>query len=127
MIKDLKSFFFIIYLHYIRVKNFIHSFIVQSSDIKGFLEFQYFFRRQHMIFDIQPNMFKNIFDTYLYNQVKFLEIRIGHVKFKYSSKQENYENLYASKINVNETIKIYYKTVLDFVTSYLTFLKSMAH
>ena len=106
MIKDLKSFFFIIYLHYIRVKNFIHSFIVQSSDIKGFLEFQYFFRRQHMIFDIQPNMFKNIFDTYLYDQVKFLEIRIGHVKFKYSSKQENYENLYASKINVNETIKI---------------------
>ena len=63
MIKDLKSFFFIIYLHYIRVKNFIHSFIVQSSDIKGFLDFQYFFRRQHMIFDIQPNMFKNIFDT----------------------------------------------------------------
>ena len=125
MIKDLKSFFFIIYLHYIRVKNFIHSFIVQSSDIKGFLEFQYFFRRQHMIFDIQPNMFKNIFDTYLYDQVKFLEIRIGHVKFKYSSKQENYENLYASKINVNETIKIYYKTVLDFVTSYLTFLKTL--
>ena len=64
MIKDLKSFFFIIYLHYIRVKNFIHSFIVQSSDIKGFLEFQYFFRRQHMIFDIQPNMFKNIFDRF---------------------------------------------------------------
>ena len=125
MIKDLKSFFFIIYLHYIRVKNFIHSFIVQSSAIKGFLEFQYFFRRQHMIFDIQPNMFKNIFDTYLYDQVKFLEIRIGHVKFKYSSKQENYENLYASKINVNETIKIYYKTVLDFVTSYLTFLKTL--
>ena len=43
----------------------------------------------------------------------------------YSSKQENYENLYASKINVNETIKIYYKTVLDFVTSYLTFLKTL--
>lgn len=113
------------FLHYIRVKNFIHSFIVQSSDIKGFLEFQYFFRRQHMIFDIQSNMFKNIFDTYLYDQVKFLEIRIGHAKFKYSSKLENYENLYASKINVNETIKIYYKTVLDFVTSYLTFLKTL--
>lgn len=113
------------FLHYIKVKNFIHSFIVQSSDIKGFLEFQYFFRRQHMIFDIQPNMFKNIFDTYLYDQVKFLEIRIGHVKFKYSSKLENYENLYASKINVNETVKIYYKTVLDFVTSYLTFLKTL--
>lgn len=78
-----------LFIHYIRVKNFIHSFICFSTDIKGFLEFQFFFKRQHSFFDVASNMFQNIFDAYAYDKVKYLEIRIGHVKFK-QNKNEQY-------------------------------------
>lgn len=112
-----------LFMHYIRVKNFVHSFIVQSSDIKGFLEFQYFFRRQNMIFDIPTNMFATVFDTYLYDQVRFLEMRIGHVKFKYN-RSYNYDNVYALQKDINKTISIYYQTILKFINAYLEFLKN---
>lgn len=113
------------FLHYVRVKNFIHSFITHSSDIKGFLEFQYFFKRQGMIYEIPKNMFTNIFNTYIYDQVRFLEVRIGHVGIKTIPENDS-DYIYHRKMNenVNDMLITYIKTLLNFIESYLNFLDS---
>lgn len=109
------------FLYYIRVKNFIHSFITQSTDIKGFLEFQHFFKSQNAIYDIPSNMFSNIFQTYLYENVKFLEIRIGHINLKtINNKYDKFTVL--QDINVNGLKVIFYKTIKTFIKAYLQFL-----
>ncbi|MCB7555254.1 hypothetical protein LI033_12060 [bacterium TM223] len=112
-----------IFLYYIRVKNFIHSFITQSSDIKGFLEFQSFFRRQGSIIDIPSHMFSNIFDEYLYENVQFLEIRVGHVKFENSIEKRGLNLIHGQE---NELREIFYRTILNFVNSYIKYLNNIS-
>ena len=111
------------FMYYCRVKNFIHSFITQSTDIKGFLEFQSFFRRQGTLFDIPSHMFTNIFKTYLYENVRFLEVRIGHVKFKNSSEKNGLNLIYGQE---NELREIFYRTILNFVLSYKKYLQGIS-
>lgn len=107
------------FLYYIRVKNFVHSFIVQSTDIKGFLEFQYFFRRIGTIYNVPEHMFDNIFKTYLYENVRFLEIRIGHVRLPVIGES----NRFAVSKDTNMIIKIYYQTILKFIKTYIDYLE----
>lgn len=114
-----------LFLHYIRIKNFMHSFIAHSSDIKGFLEFQYFFKRQSMIYDIPQNMFTNIFNTYIYDHVQFLEMRIGHVNIKTSQKKKEDMIPEIQYKHFEELLKTYISTLSNFITSYLNFLNSI--
>lgn len=114
-----------LFLHYIRIKNFIHSFIAHSSDIKGFLEFQYFFKRQGMIYDIPQNMFTNIFNTYIYDNVQFLEMRIGHVNIQTSNKKKEDIIPEIKYKHLDDLLKTYVSTLLNFIKSYLNFLNSL--
>lgn len=102
------------FLQYIRYKNILHSLINQSSDIKGFFEFQMYFKSQHSMIDSNSVMFTPIFQTYAYDKVKYLEIRIGHV-------QANQKN---ELVPINKVINSMEKTFKKFIDTYINFLEN---
>lgn len=106
--------FAILFLQYIRYKNILHSIINQSSDIKGFFEFQMYFRSQHSMIDSDSVIFTPIFQTYAYDKVKYLEIRIGHV-------QSNKKN---ELVHIDKVINSMKNTFVKFIDSYINFLEN---
>lgn len=102
------------FLQYIRYKNILHSLINQSSDIKGFFEFQMYFKSQHSMIDSNSVIFTPIFQTYAYDKVKYLEIRIGHV-------QANQKN---ELVPINKVINSMEKTFKKFIDTYINFLEN---
>lgn len=99
------------FFQYIRYKNLFHSMLNHSTDIKGFFEFQMFFLNQHSIINTSSLMFTPIFQTYAENNVKYLEIRIGHI---------NMEN----GITINEIVSTMKRTLKKFVISYRNYLEN---
>lgn len=125
--KQCSSLFKQYFLLYIRLQNFIRSFIVESTDIKGFLEFHYFFKNQHIIYDMKSNMFDDLFQVYAYENVRYLEIRIGHVLLRemvFNRNNINIENLRSTK-NIAEIEKQFFHTLRKFVESYLNYLDQL--
>ena len=68
-------------------------------------------------------MFSNIFDEYLYENVQFLEIRVGHVKFENSIEKRGLNLIHGQE---NELREIFYRTILNFVNSYIKYLNNIS-
>lgn len=101
---------------YIRYKNMFHILINQSSEIKGFFEFQMYFGSQHSLIDASSLMFTPIFQTYAYDNVKYLEIRVGHVRPS--------SNQILTIDNVKKTIL---QTFKKFINAYIEYLDNEDH
>ena len=102
----LKKYFF----QYIRYKNLFHSMLNYSADIKGFFEFQMYFANQHSLIDTTSLLFTPIFQTYANENVKYLEIRVGHV------------NLKNKQLTVSEIMAIMEASLKKFCESYKKYL-----
>lgn len=107
------KFFKEIFFQYFRYKNVFHTLINQSSDIKGFFEFQMYFKSQHSLINTASTMFTPIFQTYAYENVKYLEIRIGHIRTS---------NKALIPTDILKTMK---NTFYKFVNAYLNHLQTL--
>lgn len=113
--------FSMIFMQYIRIKNLFHNFINQSSDVKGFIEFQLFFKNQHILIDNNELMYKPIFDTYSYEKVKYLEMRIGHIRFK----QKDKDMVELDNIMVSTVTRSFLISLKKFANEYLHYLNNL--
>lgn len=102
------------FFQYIRYKNVFNSLINQSSEIKGFFEFQMYFKSQHSLMNTSSVMFTPIFQTYAYENIKYLEIRIGHIR---PSEKDN--------LIPSDVLRTMANTFLKFINSYRVHLQCL--